>query len=406
MNLPYFISKRISSEERKSFSTTIHKIAIASIGIGLAVMITSFLILKGFQNTVTEKIYSFSSHFQITKFAYGSSFEEPPMNIDNVLYNNYQDFGMIEHIQEYAHKAGLIKTDNEVLGVVLKGVGQSFDVDRISDFMVEGDFIEFPEKGYSSDIVLSKRIADKLQLEAGDEVIVHFFQDPPRSRKLTVKGIYETNLTEYFDDKVILGDIDLIRRLNDWGDNIAGGMEVFVTDLNKLDEAEMIIRTNMEYDQGVEKVRDKYIQVFEWLDLISRQVNIFLGIILFVVCVNMISIVIILIMERTGMIGTLKALGSSNGLIRRIFSYSGIRLVGIGMIFGNLLGIGVCILQYYFKLITLNPQDYYMSYVPIGWNWEIILILNLLTFAVVGLVLLLPTMIISGIKPIQAIRFD
>ena len=406
MNLPYFISKRIGGEEKKSFSSTIHKIAIFSIGIGLAVMIISFLILKGFQSTVTEKIYSFSSHFQVTKFAYGSSFEEPPMNTNTDLYNNYQDYGLIDHIQEYAHKAGLIKTEEEVLGIVLKGVGKSFDTSRLEDFIVEGEFIDFKEDGYSLDVLLSKRIADKLNLSTGDEIIVHFFQDPPRSRKLLVKGIYETNLTEYFDDKIIIGDIGLIRRLNSWGDNIAGGFEIFIKDLDKIDESEALLRSTVEFDQGVSRVSEKYKQVFEWLDLISRQVNIFLSIILFVVCVNMVSIVIILIMERTTMIGTLKALGSGNKLIRQIFTYSGVRLVGIGMIMGNLLGIGLCSLQYYFKLITLNPQDYYMSVVPIGWNWEIVILLNLLTFVVVGIVLFLPTMIIAGIKPIASIRFD
>ncbi len=406
LNLPYFISKRISGARRKSFSSTIHKIAIFSIGIGLGVLIISFLILKGYENTVTEKIFSFSGHFQVTKFSYGSSYEEPPMNTDTEFYRDYSNLGYISHVQEYAHKAGLIKTEEEVLGVVIKGVGRSFDTAKLAEFIVEGEFLDFPETGYANEIILSRRIADKLNLSTGDETIVHFFMDPPRSRKLLVKGIYETNLTEYFDDKVIIGDINLIRRLNDWGENIAGGLEVFVSDLEQLDEAGELIRASVEYDQGVENVRDKYIQVFEWLDLISRQVNILLTIILIVVCVNMVSIVIILIMERTTMIGTLKALGSADRLIRRIFTYSGIRLVGFGLIIGNMLGIGLCVLQYYFRWIQLNPQDYYISYVPIGWNWDIILLLNLLTFLVVSLVLILPTMIISGIKPIQAIRFD
>ena len=369
-------------------------------------MIISFLVLKGFQNTVTEKIYSFSSHFRVTQFSYGSSFEEPPMSLNTPFFNSYSDYGLVEHVQEFAHKAGLIKTETEVLGIVLKGVGSSFDINRLQDFIVDGEFIDFPETGYANELVLSKRIADKLDLSVGDEIIVHFFQDPPRSRKLLVKGLYETNLTEYFDDKVVLGDINLIRRLNNWGENIAGGYEVFIKDLDMIDQADALLRSAVEYDQGVEKVRDRYIQVFEWLNLISRQVNIFLVIILFVVCVNMISIVLILIMERTNMIGTLKALGSGNRLIRGVFTYSGIRLVGIGMLIGNLLGIGLCAIQYFFEVIPLDPKDYYMSIVPIGWNWEIILILNFLTFLVIGAVLLLPTMIISGIKPIHSIRFD
>ena len=312
----------------------------------------------------------------------------------------------IEHVQEYAHKAGLIKTEKEVLGVVFKGVGESFDLSRIEEYIIEGEFIEFDSTTYSTDVVLSKRIADKIEVGVGDEMIMHFFQDPPRSRKLTVTGIYETNLTEYFDDKIILGDIGLIQRLNNWDDSFAGGLEVFVKDLSKLDDTEVTLHAVAEHDHGIEKVNEKYIQVFEWLDLISRQVNIFLMIILVVVCVNMVSIVIILIMERTNMIGTLKALGAADGTIRSIFSYAGVRLVGIGLGLGNLIGIGFCAIQYQFKLITLNPQDYYMSVVPISWNWDMVIFLNVLTLIVVSLVLIVPTMIVSGIRPISSIRFD
>lgn len=406
MNLPYFISKRISSGENKSFSSTIHKIAIGSIGLGLAVMIVSFMILKGFQETVIGKIFDFSSHFLVTKYSYGSSYEEPPMNFNTALYNNYGDYEYIDHIQEYAHKAGLIKTDEDILGVVFKGVGTSFDKERFNDYMVEGEFIDFPETGYSKDILISKSISDKLNLTIGDELIIHFFQDPPRSRKLTVKGIYETNLSEYYDDRFIIGDINLIRRLNNWGGDIAGGFEVFIKDGYDLDKAHDLLNSAIEHNQYAESTRDKFGQIFEWLNLIRRQVNIFLTIILFVVCINMISIILILIMERTQMIGTLKAIGSDNLLIRRIFSYSGIQLVIKGLLWGNGIGIGFGLIQYFFEIIKLNPHDYYMKVVPIGWNWEMILLLNLLTFIIVSLILFLPTAIITRINPIKSIKFD
>ena len=406
MNLPYFISKRVSSFENIGFSATIHRIAVASIGLGLAIMIISFLILTGFQKTVTEKIYSFSSHLTVTKFSFGSSFDEPPMSINTAIYNKYDSIPGIDHVQEYAHKAGLIKTEEEVLGIVFKGLGSSFDTSRIENFILEGRFIHFTDSTYASEIVLSKTIASKLKVKLNDKILVHFFQNPPRSRRLTVVGIYETNLSEYYDEKVILGDIDLIRRLNDWTDNMVGGLEVFVDNIEKLDETEDLLLSLAEHDMAIERTDEKYLQVFEWLELIKRQVNIFLGIILLVVSVNMISIVIILIMERTSMIGTLKAMGASNKLIRKIFSYSGMQLIFKGLLLGNGIGLILCFMQEKFRIIPLNPHDYYMSYVPIGWNWEIILYLNLLTFVTVMVVLFLPTMIISGIRPIRAIRFD
>ncbi|MDH5399769.1 MAG: ABC transporter permease [Cyclobacteriaceae bacterium] len=406
MNLPYFISKRINKPESKSFSSTIHKIAVGSISIGLAVMIVSFLILKGFQETVKEKIYAFSAHFQVTKYYYGSSFEEPPMNINTALYKNYKDLGFVDHMQEYAHKAGLMKTEDEVLGIVVKGVGKSFDTVRFSSHLIEGRFINYNSEGYSREVVLSKAIANKLRINTGEDIILHFFQDPPRTRKLNVVGIYETNLSEYYDDRFIIGDIRMIQRLNSWADSIAGGMEIFVKDVNAIDQVKPVLDSLIAHDQYVEKVSEKYIQVFEWLGLIKRQVNIFLAIILVVVCVNMVSIILIMIMERTQMIGTLKALGADDGLIRQVFSYSGARLVTKGMFFGNLIGLGFCAVQYYFEVITLNPHDYYMSVVPVSWHWDIVLWLNLLTFVTVFLILIIPTAAIAGIQPIKAIRFD
>jgi lipoprotein-releasing system permease protein len=198
----------------------------------------------------------------------------------------------------------------------------------------------------------------------------------------------------------------LIARLNDWADSVAGGLEVFVKDINRIDDAGMAMAEMIDFDLNIEPVSNKYIQVFEWLHLLSRQVNILLVIILIVVCVNMISIILILVMERTQMIGMLKALGAADGMIRSVFVYNGIALIVKGLLLGNAIGLGLCYIQYKFKIITLNPEDYYMSFVPISWHWEIVLILNLLTFVVVTLVLLLPTAIISRITPIKAIRFD
>ncbi len=406
LNLSYFISKRISQEQKQGFASTIHKIAIASIGIGLGAAIVSFLILKGFQETIKNKIYNFSGHLIITKQTTSNSPEEQSMNYKMDAYLHPERYPNVEHLQEYAHKAGLVKADDEVLGVMLKGIGKSFDANAFSKNIIDGKFITLPDSGYANQVVISKDISNKLKAKVGDPIVVHFFQNPPRSRKLLVTGIYETDLSEYFDSKIIISDIRLIQKLNDWPDSLAGGVEVFVRNIDKVDESGYAIQESMDYDLYVERVSDKYSQVFEWLDLISRQVNIILVIILLVVCVNMVSIVLILVMERTQMIGMLKALGAGNKLIQSIFVYNGINLILKGLVFGNALGLGICYVQYKFRLVKLNPHDYYMDVVPISWHWEIVGLLNLLAFLVIVAVLLLPTMVISRVNPIKAIRFD
>jgi len=407
LNLSYFISKRISLEQKQGFSSAIHKIAVISIGVGLAAVLISFLVMLGFQQTVKDKVYSFSGHLVITKFTMNNSPEEQPMNYHIAVYDKEDQFPFINHIQEYAHKPGLIKTDNDdVLGVFVKGVGKSFDLKSFKENLVEGEFLHFPDSSYANEVVISRIISNKINAKVGDDIIIHFFQSPPRFRRLKVTGIYETNLSEYFDSKVVIADIRMIQRLNDWSDSIAGGLEVFVSDLSRIDDAGFAIGETMDFDLNIERISDKFIQVFEWLNLLSRQVKILLGIILIVVCVNMISIVLILVMERTQMIGMLKALGGNDQFIRSIFIFNGISLIVKGLALGNIIGLGLCFLQDQFKIVKLNPHDYYMSFVPIGWHWDIVLVLNIVTFGVVTLVLLLPTMVIARINPIKTIRFD
>jgi len=409
VNLPYFISKRISREQQQGFASTIHRIAIASIGIGLAASMISFLVMRGFQDTVKEKVYGFAGHMEVTKLTMSNSAEEQPMNFHVDPYDHPEKYPFVTHMQEFAHKPGLVKTDqDEVLGVFVKGVGKRYDAKAFSTNMIEGKFLDFPDSGYAHQVVISKIIARKLNAKVGDNLVIHFFQNPIRSRKLTVCGIYETNLSEYFDSKVIIGDIRMIQKLNDWSDSLAGGLEVFVRDEGRqqMEDDAFAISEAMALDFNVQLMSDKYIQVFEWLNLISRQVNILLVIILTVVCVNMISIVLILVMERTQMIGMLKAMGATDKTIRSVFLFNGINLLVKGLVLGNVLGLGLCAIQYFFKVIKLNAHDYYMSFVPVSWNWEVVAVLNVLTFFVVTIVLLIPTMVIARINPIKAIRFD
>jgi len=409
LNLPYYISKRLKSHGN-SFSSIVHNIATASICIGLAVMLVSVMILGGFTSTIENKIYSFSGHLQVVKFTLNNAIEESPFVPKSELLTAPHKFEEIRHIQEYGHKATLLKSEQEIQGVLLKGVGPSFDTASFQQNIVEGRFLIFPDSGYSREILISKKVGRVMRVRVGDQVLLNFMDfttKPPslRTRQLTVTGLYETGL-EDFDDHVIIGDIALIRRLNNWNDSLVGGYEIFVKDVDQIAKVERLLYDKLEYDLYPQKVSDKYIQFFDWMKLISKNEVIFLVIITFVACFNMASVLLIMIMERTQMIGLLKAMGASNKLVRKIFVYRGMLLMGKGMLLGNLLGIGLAFLQDKLKIVPLDPQNYYMEYVPIQWDWTMVIILNLLTFLIISLVLFFPTRIITSISPIQSIRFD
>ncbi|MDN3670208.1 ABC transporter permease [Echinicola jeungdonensis] len=406
MNLPYFIAKRISFQRTGGFTGTIHRIAVASIAIGLSVLIISFLILGGFKKVVSDKVFSFTGHYQVHKFTSNNAFEVYPSSKESQFYSQHENFDFIRHVQEYAYKPGLLKGEEEVQGVMLKGVGPDFDSLAFASSVSHGRFLTFNENGSASnEILLSRKIADKLLLKVGDRVTMYFVQDPPRYRRFDIVGIYETFL-EDFDDKIIIGDIQTIRNLNGWENNQVGGFEVFLNDPSQINAHEEELYDKIDYDLKVEKVTDKYIQIFDWLGLLNNNVYVFLGLILFVAAFNMIAILFILIMERTQMIGMLKALGSTNRQIRRIFVWNGVRIIGRGMLLGNLIGIGIGVIQDFSRLIQLDPYNYYMSYVPIHWDFGLIVGLNILILLVTVLVLFIPAMVISNVSPIKAIRFD
>lgn len=405
MNLSYLISSRINKANKGSFSAIIHKIAVASIALGLAVMIVSFLILKGFQQTISDKVVSFGGHLQVTRYTFGNMYAENPISNKLDFYQNPQKYPLIEHVQQFAYKPGLLKTQDEVLGVMLKGLGKRFDRERFIPNMIEGTFPSMEDTTVSTNVVISQKIADKLRLSVGDDVIMYFVQNPPRFRKLSVAGVYSTGM-EDFDEALILGDIDLVRQLNNWSDTLTGGLEVYIKDFDKMNEAQEQLYELTNYSYYVDKITDRNIQIFEWLNLLNRNVVIFLGLILFVACFNMVSILLILIMERTPMIGTMMALGATNAQLRRIFITNGMLLVFKGIIWGNIIALGFGIIQQQFKLIPLDKENYYMDTVPILWDWPLIIGLNLLIFVLVMLILLIPATIISRIQPIKAIKFD
>jgi lipoprotein-releasing system permease protein len=405
LNLYYFFSSHLNSLKKDSFSYLVSRIAITSIALGLAVMLISFSILEGFQKRIKDKIFSFSGHLQITKYDQNNSFEETPVSTNTALYKNQDFIEGIEKIHVFSLKPGLLKTNEGVNGIVLKGISKDFYKEKFLKNLQEGDFIRFNDTSYSKDILVSRIIADKMRLHVHDTVLIYFVQNPPRFRKLVISGIYESGLEE-FDDLIILGDIRLNQKLNNWSDTLVGGYEIFLSDFSRIDEISKKIVDKMEYDMQLEKITDKYIQIFDWLSLLDRNVVIFLALILLVACFNMVSTLSIMIMERTNMIGVLKALGATNKQIRTIFIYNGIFIILKGLLSGNLIGLGLCLVQFVFDLVPLDPENYYMTTVPIEWNWGVIAGLNILTFTLISLVLIIPVMIISNIKPVNSIKFN
>ncbi len=405
MNLPYFIAKRISNPEGNNFSSVIHKIAIASVALGIAIMLVTFMILGGFQENIKDKIYSFSGHIQVKKFSLANSFEEKPIVLEDARREAIENDPYVDFIQEYAHKPGLLTKDDEVFGMIYKGVSRSFRQEIFDPYLVEGEFPDFEDASRPNQVMISQRMANEIRVGVGDRVTGLFIMEPLRVRRFTVAGIFNTAL-DNFDENIIIGDIELVRTLNKWDSAQVGGFEVFIRDVDDIEAADNSLVNKLSIDQYSERADQKFIQIFDWLNLLSQNVSIFIWLILIVACFNMVSVIFILVMERTQMIGIFKALGATDRQIRRIFSYNGIRLVIKGLVYGNLIAVAFGLIQHYFKIIPLDPQNYYMEYVLIDWDLGIAIGLNLLALLIISLVLFLPTAIIARIRPVKAIRFD
>lgn len=405
MALTYFIAKRLSFKKTGGFSATIHRIAVGSLALGLGVSILAFMILGGFQNTISQKVYGFTGHFQVQRFSLSNSFEEAPMSLDSEFFTSYSSLGFVDRVQSYANKAALIKGESEVEGVLMKGVGQDFDTLNFKKYLIEGRVLKTPAEGTSNEVMLSRIIANKLLLGVGDKVTLYFVQDPPRYRRVEVVGIFETYL-ENFDEKIIIGELQTIRNLNGWSNDQIGGLEVYVDNFKNTDSYKYDLESIMDYDLKLVDSKVKFAEIFDWLTLLDTNVYVFIGLIGFVAIFNMGAILFILIMERSQMIGILKALGAKNSQIREIFFWNGIKILGKGLLLGNAIGLGFGFFQDQFKLIPLDPVSYYMSEVPIDWNWPVFLLLNLGITLLTALVLLIPINAISRVQPIKAIRFD
>ncbi|MCS7017970.1 MAG: FtsX-like permease family protein [Cytophagales bacterium] len=407
-NTPFtwLVATRLQDNKVGSFSALVARIAMASISIGVAAMLLSFMIFEGFKCEIQTKIFSLVGHIRLTKFDGNASPEGSPLPLQTSFLKKAPQIRGIERIEFYSQKSVLLKTDEEVMGALVKGIHPNADSSFFSKNLVSGRFLHFSDSAdHSSDLIVSKKIADKLHLQVGDRLTAYFIQNPPRARRLNVCGIYQTGL-EDFDERIILADNRMIQQLNRWGDSLTGGYEIYVRDFNRLNQVAEAVYEAMDYQMQMETVESRYAHFFDWFIMLNRNVTIFMTIILSVAAFNTISILIILMMERTQMIGLLKALGATNRQIRNIFFWKGMRILAKGLLGGNLLGLGLAALQYYFHLIPLNPENYYMQTVPIQWDGLAFITVNIATIAVVGVAMWLPTVLIARITPIAAIRFN
>ncbi|MCC6723657.1 MAG: ABC transporter permease [Saprospiraceae bacterium] len=431
MNLPYFIAKRVAFNNRQSFTGLIVRIAVVAVALSLAVMIVATAVITGFKNQIGEKIFGFWGHIHITSTQINrTTLESVPINVHQDFYPSLDTIGRISylesksifgyelpmrverktkggirHIQTYALKPGIIKTKKEIEGIVLKGIGKDFDKTFFDKFLVEGEKLALTDSA-SNGIVLSKQTANRLELGVGDKFIFYYVKNGEAlAKRFIVSGLYKTGLEEY-DLKFAMVDIRKVQEIMDWAPDQIGGFEVSVDNLDDIEPfSDYIYDEVLPNELYCESIRTKYPAIFDWLALQDINETVILALMLVVGIINMVTALMILILERTNMIGILKSLGQTDWSIRRVFLYNAAYIIGLGIAIGNLVGLGFCALQAKYGIIKLSEENYYLSEAPIEINFLSILGLNLLTLAIIIIFLTIPTWLITKISPVKAIRF-
>ncbi len=404
MNFELLIARRIIAGKTQAGPVTgpIIKVAIGAVAVGMCVMILAVCIVTGFQKEVKNKLIGFSGQIRVEKLDDNASFEKQPM--DEAAAAVIRTLPNVHHAQVFATKAGIIKTDKEIEGIVLKGIGSDFDWSFFDRYMVNGKHFEPGDSVASNEVVISKHTADKLRLKCGDNLFVYFIQQPPRARKLRISGIFDSGMEE-MDKTFLLCDIGHIRKLNDWKDNEVAGLEVLLNDFEHLAETAQNINGSIGYDLQAKSIQDLHPQLFDWLGLQDLNAVIIIVLIVVVCAMNMVSALLILILERIGTIGILKTLGASDRSIRIIFTYIALYLTGVGLLLGNVFGLLFCLVQKYLAIIKLDQSSYYLSQVPINFSPENLVFLNLFTIFTLFFMVVLPTGVVSKLNPLRSVRF-
>jgi lipoprotein-releasing system permease protein len=411
MNYELFIAKRLitSKKYKSSVSAPIMKIGMIAIALGIIVMLISIATGVGLQNKIREKISGFNGHIQIVNYDNNNSLVSvKPIKTQQEFYPDFKDVSGVQSIQVYAQKAGIIKTKTDFEGIILKGVSKDYNWSFFKEYLVEGQLPSYDDRR-SDAILISKIIADRLQLKVNDSVGLWFIRKEknklPQVRKLYIKGIYNSGFPE-FDESFLIGDIKHIQRLNKWDKDEVGGFEIIIDNFDEIDKKTNQIRTHIPPTLNAVSIKEKFPMIFEWISLFDSNIIVIIFIMVLVAGFNMITALLVLILERTQMIGILKALGDTNWHIRKIFLYQATHLIIKGLIWGNAIGISLLLLQKYFGIISLNPETYYVDKAPVYINIVYIFLLNLGVIVLSYAMLLIPSYFITKISPVKAIRFE
>ncbi|KIO77921.1 ABC transporter permease [Pedobacter lusitanus] len=405
MNTEYFIARRVAIKSERTFSKLIVRIAIAGVMLSLAVMMLSVAIIKGFKTEIQEKVRGFVGDVRIFKLDLNNSFELAPFVPNSKTLSDLKNNKDIAYFQPYATKPAIISANDEVEGINFKGIDRNFNWDYISKHLVSGRIINFADSAKATrEILISSFTANRLKLKTGDNFIMYFVQNPPRKRPFKIVGIYNVGVEE-IDKSFVLGDINIIRRLNNWQADEIGGIEIKLKDFARLGPASDKIYSTMEINLKSESVREYFPNIFTWLSLLDVNTRVLLILMMIVGVINMITALLIMILERTNMIGMLKAFGMTDYSIIKIFLYNALYLVGIGLVLGNILGLGLGLIQQYTHFFKLNQSSYYLSYVPVEIHLTDVILLNVATVVICFTVLVLPSLLVSRISPLKAIRF-
>ena len=413
MNLPFYIAKRIYSDQgdRRKVSRPAIRIATIGVAIGLAVMIVTVSVVLGFKHTIRDKVVGFGSHIQVmnVRAAYDP---DSPVCLDSAALRGMEAISGIAHAQRFAGTQGILKTEDDFLGVTLKGLGPEYDTRFLRENLIEGDLPQFCDTATQYPLVISKTMADKLRLHAGDRLFAYFIDENVRVRKFTVCAIYQTNMKR-FDDFICMTDLYAVQKLNGWASDECAGVELLVNDFDKLEQTKRDVTASIRnkpdiagHYMAAQTVKEAYPQVFSWLELLDINVWVILALMIAVAGVTMISGLLIIILERAKMIGILKALGARNSAIRKTFLWFGTFVIGRGLVWGNVIGIGIVLLQQATGLVTLDPQIYYVSEAPMELSLSLIALLNVCTIISCVLILILPSLLVLFIHPAQSMRYE
>lgn len=402
MNLEFFISRRIAIKSERTFSKLIVRIAIAGVMLSLAVMILAVAIIKGFKTEIQDKVRGFIGDVQIYRYDLNGSFEKSPFVPNDTTLSYLNSNTNLQSFAPFATKPCIVSANGEVEGINFKGIDKSYDWTFINKHLISGKIIDFSDS--KDQILLSDYTAKRLNLKVGDRFLVHFVQNPPKRRKLTLVGIYSVGI-ENIDKSFAIGDLNLLRSVNNWEANQMGGIELRVKDFVRLDTVANAIYNNLELKLRSRSVKESTPEIFEWLSLLDVNTQILLVLMMIVGVINMVTALLIMILERTNMIGLLKAMGAANTIVMKIFLYNAFYLVLIGLFLGNVLGLGLAALQHYTHFLKLEQSNYYLAFVPVEVHFLDVLLLNIATVVICLLVLVIPSMLVGRISPLKAIRF-